>query len=113
MSCLRSYPRGRNGKTGSSGDMGPFTTSLMCINYSRGGRDESPLAGACCRLPREHGGYCRVYISSSTKAWTASTGIRRPACARGPAVSTGSAPCRVGTSVRSKNFPIGISSSQS
>jgi hypothetical protein len=33
MSRLRSHPYGGNGKTGTSGDMGPFKTSLMCINY--------------------------------------------------------------------------------
>ena len=43
MSCLRSHPCGRNGKTGTSGDMGPFTTSLMCI-YSREGLDGQPVS---------------------------------------------------------------------
>ena len=33
MSRLRRHLSGRNGKTGTSGDMGPFKTSLMCINY--------------------------------------------------------------------------------
>ena len=53
------------------------------------------------------------YINSSIKARLTSAGICESACTRGPAFSTGSAPCRVGRSVRSKNFPIGISSSQS
>jgi Transposase len=53
------------------------------------------------------------YINSSMNDRAASGGIRVSACRSGPAFSTGSAPCNVDTSVRSKNFPIGISSPHS
>src|SRR5260370_38384291 len=53
------------------------------------------------------------YINSSMNAWVTSGGICASLCTSGPAFTTGSAPCRGGTSWRSQNLPIGISSRQS
>jgi len=50
------------------------------------------------------------YISSSTNPLVTSGGSRKSWCTSGPSLRTGSAACKDGMSVRSKNFPIGISS---
>src|SRR6266849_3875795 len=55
----------------------------------------------------------RRYINSSTNERPTSGGTFGSRCTRGPSFRTGSAPCSVGTSVRSKTFPLGISSPQS
>src|SRR5713226_6564696 len=66
------------------------------------------------RLGMTHGdSRARGYISSSMKERATSGGTRGSRWTRGPSFKTGSAPCRVGTSVRSKNFPMGISSPRS
>src|SRR5216683_5065697 len=57
--------------------------------------------------------YVRRYINSSMNERPTSRGTFGSRWTRGPSFRTGSAPCSVGTSVRSKNFPMGISSPQS
>src|SRR5207247_10515953 len=59
----------------------------------------------CIPLPRP-----QPYINSLMNARDTSGGIGAALCTSGPALSTGSSPCRLGTSVRSKNLPIWISS---
>src|SRR5712692_4110115 len=55
----------------------------------------------------------RRYINSSTNERPTSGGTFGSRWNRGHSFRTGSAPCSVGTSVRSKNLPMGISSPQS
>src|SRR6266851_5897902 len=55
----------------------------------------------------------RRYINSSANERPTSGGTFGSRWTRGPSFRTGSAPCSVGTSVRSKNLPMGISSPQS
>src|SRR6204780_274123 len=53
------------------------------------------------------------YINSSINPRATSGGMRELCLTSGSALSTGSDSCRVGTSVRSKNLPMGISSPHS
>src|SRR5215472_12487529 len=53
------------------------------------------------------------YISSSMNDRATSDGTRRSRLTRGPSFKIGSAACNAGTSVRSKNLPMGISSPHS
>src|SRR6202041_851418 len=56
---------------------------------------------------------CCGYINSSTNLRATSGGIREFCFTNGSVANTGSESCKVGTSVRSKNLPMGISSPQS